>query len=75
MNLKIVPQAVLELTAPDEWIKAQLVKNVAAETLTNSHLNDENRSRRCLVWNGNNVFDEKIKNRLLVIFSKYNPID
>jgi len=64
LNLKIAPQCVLDLSAPDEWISQALLNNVAADILAKSHLNAENLARRSLVWKGNNVFDEKLKNTL-----------
>lgn len=70
LNLKIIPQCVVNLTAPDDWISQSLQKNVPAESLATSHLNAENLARRSLVWKGNNVYDEKLKNTLQIDFFK-----
>ena len=70
LRVKIAPQCVLDLSAPEEFIKAQLTKNMPAEILATSNLNDEGWNRRLPAWKLNNVFDEKLKNKVFLDFWK-----
>jgi adenylate kinase family enzyme len=70
LRVKIMPQCVLDLSAPEEYIKAQLTKNMPAEILAASNLNEEAWSRRLPAWKFSNVFDEKLKNKVFLDFWK-----